>query len=86
MSYQGTALQRRGPDRDHHAQPARADECADPGLLKDLHSAFDEADADRKVKVIILTGAGAAFCAGFDQGQPVDGGTRSTDPRGKIDR
>ena len=55
-----------------------------PGLLKELHQAFDEADADKKVKVIILTGAGAAFCAGFDQGQPADGGTRSTDPRGKT--
>jgi enoyl-CoA hydratase/carnithine racemase len=54
-----------------------------PGLLKDLHAAFDEADADRKVKVIILTGAGAAFCAGFDQGQPADGKTRNTDPTGK---
>jgi enoyl-CoA hydratase/carnithine racemase len=54
-----------------------------PGLLTDLHAAFDEADGDRKVKVIILTGAGAAFCAGFDQGQPADGKTRSTDPTGK---
>jgi enoyl-CoA hydratase/carnithine racemase len=53
-------------------------------LMKDLHQAFDDADADKKVKVIILTGAGAAFCAGFDQGHPVDGGTRSTDPRGKT--
>ena len=54
-----------------------------PGLMKELHSAFDEADGDRKVKVIILTGMGAAFCAGFDQGPPAGGGTRSTDPRGK---
>jgi enoyl-CoA hydratase/carnithine racemase len=55
-----------------------------PDLLKDLHRAFDDADSDKKVKVIILTGAGVAFCAGFDQGQPADGGTRSTDPRGKT--
>ena len=54
-----------------------------PGMLKELHAAFDEADGDRKVKVIILTGAGAAFCAGFDQGQPADGKTRNTDPTGK---
>jgi Enoyl-CoA hydratase/isomerase len=55
-----------------------------PSLLKELHLAFDEADTDKKVKVIILTGAGTAFCAGFDQGQPADGSTRSTDPRGKT--
>jgi enoyl-CoA hydratase/carnithine racemase len=55
-----------------------------PSLLKELHRAFNQADADKKVKVIILTGAGAAFCAGFDQGQPADGSTRSTDPRGKT--
>ena len=55
-----------------------------PNLLKELHQAFDEADGDKQVKVIIMTGAGAAFCAGFDQGQPADGGTRSTDPRGKT--
>ena len=54
-----------------------------PGLLQELHGAFDEADRDRKVKVIILTGAGVAFCAGFDQGQPADGAARSTDPKGK---
>ena len=54
-----------------------------PGLLKELHAAFDEADGDRSVKVIILTGAGAAFCAGFDQAQLADGKTRTSDPRGK---
>src|SRR6185436_10311417 len=54
-----------------------------PGLVKELHNAFDQADGDRKVKVIILTGAGAAFCAGFDQSQPADGSTRSSDPTGK---
>src|SRR3954471_22234212 len=37
-----------------------------PNLQAELHRAFDEADADRRVRVIVLTGAGAAFCAGFD--------------------
>jgi enoyl-CoA hydratase/carnithine racemase len=54
-----------------------------PGLVKELHDAFDEADADRKVKVIIMTGAGAAFCAGFDQAQAPADGVRNTDPKGK---
>src|SRR4051812_33862378 len=51
-------------------------------LESELHRAFDEADADRNVKVIVLTGAGAAFCAGFDQGSTPDG-KRGGDPSGK---
>src|SRR3954447_22560872 len=39
-----------------------------PNLEEELHRAFDEADEDRAVRVIILTGAGQGFCAGFDQG------------------
>ncbi len=50
-----------------------------PGLEADLHRAFDDADADRDVKVIILTGSGAAFCAGYDQG-PTETGAKKTDP------
>ena len=37
-----------------------------PNLVAELHRAFDEADADRAVKVIVMTGSGNAFCAGFD--------------------
>ncbi|MGH6767632.1 MAG: enoyl-CoA hydratase/isomerase family protein [Xanthobacteraceae bacterium] len=55
-----------------------------PNLEAELHRAFDEADADNAVKVIVLTGAGAAFCAGFDQGpRDEDGGKRGGDPSGK---
>jgi enoyl-CoA hydratase/carnithine racemase len=52
-------------------------------LEGELHRAFDEADADRAVKVIILTGAGRAFCSGRDQGAVAAGGTRNSDPKGK---
>ena len=52
-------------------------------LEADMHRAFDEADADRAVRVIILTGAGRAFSAGYDQGQPSKSGTRAIDPKGK---
>jgi enoyl-CoA hydratase/carnithine racemase len=53
-----------------------------PNLEAELHRAFDEADADRAVRVIILTGSGAAFCAGFDQGSGKSG-RRNSDPAGK---
>ena len=51
-------------------------------MKAEMHGAFDEADADRDVRVIILTGAGAAFSAGYDQGDG-NGGVRRTDPTGK---
>jgi enoyl-CoA hydratase/carnithine racemase len=51
-------------------------------LEAELHRAFDEADADPAVRVIVLTGAGQAFCAGFDQG-PTKSGQRNGDPTGR---
>ncbi len=56
-------------------------------LEAEMHRAFDEADADAAVRVIILTGSGAAFSAGYDQGQPPQSGekpkARPLDPKGK---
>jgi enoyl-CoA hydratase/carnithine racemase len=37
-----------------------------PELEDAMHAALDEADEDPRVRAIILTGAGRAFCAGFD--------------------
>ena len=53
-----------------------------PNLEAEMHRAFDEADADPEAKVIVLTGAGNAFCAGFDQAPAADG-KRGGDPAGK---
>jgi enoyl-CoA hydratase len=53
-----------------------------PNLEHELHRAFDEADVDPAVRVIILTGSGNAFCAGFDQGNNKSG-RRNSDPTGK---
>ena len=53
-------------------------------LEGELHRAFDEADADRAVKVIILTGAGRAFCAGRDQGAAPGGGAAQFRPEGQV--
>ena len=52
-------------------------------LETEMHRLFDRADEDRSVKVIILTGNGPAFCAGYDQGQTGKSGTRHSDPKGK---
>jgi enoyl-CoA hydratase/carnithine racemase len=52
-------------------------------LETEIHRAFDEADADRKVRAIILTGNGAAFSAGYDQAATAPSGVRPTDPQGK---
>lgn len=35
-------------------------------LVRDLHAALDEVAADRDCLVVVLTGAGRAFCAGLD--------------------
>ncbi|MFL6647462.1 MAG: enoyl-CoA hydratase-related protein, partial [Sulfurifustaceae bacterium] len=35
-------------------------------MCRELIAAFDRADADDDVKVVIVTGAGKAFCAGAD--------------------
>ena len=37
-----------------------------PPMPDELEAAVDEAVADREAKVIVLRGAGRAFCAGFD--------------------
>jgi enoyl-CoA hydratase len=38
----------------------------DPGTAEELFRAFVEFDRDEEAKVAVLTGAGGAFCAGFD--------------------
>ncbi len=62
-------------------RPARMNALS-PNLEEEIHRAFDEADNDGAVRVIILTGSGQAFCAGFDQG-PNKSGRRNSDPAGK---
>ena len=53
-------------------------------LEAEIHRAFDEADADRNVRAIILTGNGPAFCAGYDQAAAPASGIRHSDPKGKT--
>ncbi len=36
-------------------------------MLKEIHHALDEAEADPEIRAIVITGAGRAFSSGFDQ-------------------
>src|SRR5688572_16210556 len=62
-------------------RPARMNALS-PNLEEELHRAFDQANADEAVRVIIMTGSGNAFCAGYDQ-SPNKSGRRNSDPAGK---
>jgi len=52
-------------------------------LLDELIAAFDAADADDRVRAVIVTGAGRAFCAGADLG--AGGKTFDRAPGAKAD-
>ena len=42
----------------------------DPSLVAGLHAALDDVDADADCRVVVLTGNGRGFCAGFDMKSP----------------
>ncbi len=51
-------------------------------LEERLHLLLDKADANKKVKVIILTGSGTAFCSGYDM-SPTANTKKKTIPAGQ---
>ena len=51
-------------------------------MLRELLEAFEQADADDAIRVVIVTGAGRAFCAGAD----LSAGARTFDAQAKADQ
>jgi len=51
-------------------------------MMEELLDAFDQADADDRVRAVVLTGAGRAFCAGADLASGADAFYR--DSRGEA--
>jgi enoyl-CoA hydratase len=45
-----------------------------PKLLGELDRALDEFESDRDASVLVIRGAGRAFCAGYDLAAPAEGG------------
>ena len=45
-------------------------------LIRELHQALDEVEADPEIRAIVITGAGRAFSAGMDQGKTAGGRRR----------
>ena len=64
-------------------RPDRLNAISQP-MLESFSRALRDADADRDVRVIIITGAGRGFCAGLDLKEL--GGERDTDTTGVDDR
>jgi enoyl-CoA hydratase len=46
-------------------------------LIKELHGALDEVEADPEIRAVVVTGAGRAFSAGMDQGKAASGRRRN---------
>src|SRR3984885_7459176 len=49
-------------------------------MWRELPSVFEDGATDREVRVMVLTGAGDAFCSGADLGDPSDVAGRIGDP------
>jgi enoyl-CoA hydratase/carnithine racemase len=60
-------------------RPARKN-AANGTMWRELWAVFDDVAADREVRVMVLTGAGDAFCSGADLGDAGDVAGRPGDP------
>ena len=54
-------------------------------LLRGLRAGFDQLDADPDVRVVVVRGAGPAFCSGMDlKEMEARGGAQSADPENGV--
>ena len=60
-------------------RPARKN-AANGTMWRELLETFEDVAADRDDRVMVLTGAGDAFCSGADLGDPSDVAGRPGDP------
>ena len=60
-------------------RPARKN-AANGAMWRELLATFDDVAADREARVMVLTGAGDAFCSGADLGDAADVAGRPGDP------
>ena len=63
--------------------PERMNTISGP-MLRDLSATLLAADADREVRVIVITGAGRAFCAGLDLAAQMRGGDNQLGNLGDV--
>ena len=70
-----------------HPEPARQAERAHAAMVVGLHERESRrAAADDEVKVVVLTGAGRAFSAGFDIGEEARAGSRAPSAGARCSR
>src|ERR1039458_768782 len=60
-------------------RPARKN-AANGTMWRELLATFEDVATDRDARVMVLTGAGDAFCSGADLGDPSDVAGRTGDP------
>jgi enoyl-CoA hydratase/carnithine racemase len=73
MAYETIRYDKSGPVATITLNRPEALNAISQAMTAELHRALDEADADREVRAIILTGAGRGFSAGYDIARRPDG-------------
>jgi enoyl-CoA hydratase len=81
VAYEHVILERRGQVAVLTLNRPERRNAYDLTTVDEVHRVCDELDADLDTRVLIITGAGPAFCAGLDLNQGVDGWT---EPLGKV--
>lgn len=73
MTYETITFERRGPIGVLTLDRPEKLNAISGRMIDEINAALDDAEADERVRVIVLTGAGRAFSAGFDLTEDVDG-------------